>query len=204
MPQWHLHPWSHIRSDPFALSLTPEVEEPKMQLTDSRDIQADRATVWAALLSPEVLQDCVPGCKEMSGTPEEGFEATVVQKVGPVKATFKGAVSFSEMVEGQALTLTGDGKGGAAGFAKGGAKVSLADLPDGGTRLTYEVEAKVGGKLAQLGSRIIDGFAKKMADQFFENFQNAVEGPGEGSDAAEGAEPEAAEKKGWFKKVLGA
>ena len=122
MPQWHLHPWSHIRSDPFALSLTPEVEEPKMQLTDSRDIQADRATVWAALLSPEVLQACVPGCKEMSGTPEEGFEATVVQKVGPVKATFKGAVSFADMVEGQALTLTGDGKGGAAGFAKGGAK----------------------------------------------------------------------------------
>lgn len=178
-----------------------------MQLTDSRDINADRATVWAALLSAEVLKDCVPGCKEMSGSPEEGFEATVVQKVGPVKATFKGAVSFSDIVEGEALTLTGEGKGGAAGFAKGGAKVALEDLPEGGTRLNYDVEAKVGGKLAQLGSRIIDGFAKKMADQFFENFQNAVEGPSEAEDAAEAAEEQAeeqsGEKKGWFKKVLG-
>lgn len=182
-----------------------------MQLTDSREINTDRATVWAALLSAEVLKECVPGCKEMSGTPEDGFEATVVQKVGPVKATFKGAVSFSDIVAGEALTLTGEGKGGAAGFAKGGAKVTLEDLPEGGTRLSYDVEAKVGGKLAQLGSRIIDGFAKKMADQFFENFQNAVEGPSEAEDAEEQAGDQAGdqadeqtgEKKGWFKKVLG-
>lgn len=175
-----------------------------MQLTDSRDIAADRQAVWAALLSADVLAACVPGCKEMTGTPDEGFEATVVQKVGPVKATFKGAVSFSDMVDGQSLTLTGEGKGGAAGFAKGGAKVALEDLPDGGTRLSYDVEAKVGGKLAQLGSRIIDGFAKKMADQFFEDFQKAVEGPADPAASDEVADGEEGAKKGWFKKVLGA
>ncbi|WP_323783366.1 carbon monoxide dehydrogenase subunit G [Thalassovita sp.] len=171
-----------------------------MHLTDSREINADRQTVWAALLSADVLKECVPGCQEMTGSPEEGFEATVMQKVGPVKATFKGAVSLSDIVEGDSLTLTGEGKGGAAGFAKGGAKVSLEDLPEGGTKLIYDVEAKVGGKLAQLGSRIIDGFAKKMADQFFERFQQVVEGPGEADDAA--AEGEDGEKKGWLKKVF--
>ena len=135
----------------------------------------------------------------MSGTPSDGFEATVVQKVGPVKATFKGAVTLSDIIDGQSLTLTGEGKGGAAGFAKGGAKVTLSDQEDG-TLLEYDVEAKVGGKLAQLGSRIIDGFAKKMADQFFENFRGAIEGPSEGT--AETAEGDG-EKKGWFKKIIG-
>ncbi|MEZ5716190.1 MAG: carbon monoxide dehydrogenase subunit G [Paracoccaceae bacterium] len=172
-----------------------------MHMSDSRVIAADRATVWAALLSREVLQDCVPGCQEMTGNPEEGFEATVVQKVGPVKATFKGAVTLSDMVEGESLTLTGEGKGGAAGFAKGGAQVSLSDAEEGGTLLTYEVEAKVGGKLAQLGSRIIDGFAKKMADQFFTRFQEAIEGPSEDAAAEETGEGEE-KKKGWFKRVI--
>ncbi|MDQ2089714.1 CoxG family protein [Marimonas arenosa] len=172
-----------------------------MHMSDSREITADRETVWAALLSREVLKECVPGCQEMTGSPEEGFEATVVQKVGPVKATFKGGVTLSDIIDGESLTLTGEGKGGAAGFAKGGAKVSLADGEDGKTVLTYDVDAKVGGKLAQLGSRIIDGFAKKMADQFFTRFQEAVEGPSEtegGTDAPE----EGGQKKGWFKRVL--
>lgn len=169
-----------------------------MQMSDSRSIAAPRNEVWAALLSREVLAECVPGCQEMTGSPEEGFEAVVVQKVGPVKATFKGQVTLSDLVEGESLVLTGEGKGGAAGFAKGGARVSLSD-EDGGTRLAYEVEAKVGGKLAQLGSRIIDGFAKKMADQFFTNFQNAVEDPAEEEDADDGE----ATKKGWFKRLMG-
>ena len=176
-----------------------------MQMTDSRTIAASPEMVWAAILDPEVLKQCVPGCTEMSGSAEEGFEATVVQKVGPVKATFKGTVVLSEMVPGQSLTLTGEGKGGAAGFAKGGADVKLVPV-EGGTELHYDVDAKVGGKLAQLGSRIIDGFAKKMADQFFSNFQDAVEGPkpveADGPDAnapqAEGGEA----KKGWFKKLV--
>ncbi|WP_420568391.1 CoxG family protein [Thalassovita sp.] len=167
-----------------------------MQMADERIIQVDRATVWAALLSPEVLKECVPGAQEVTGSVDEGFEATVVQKVGPVKATFKGTVTLSDLVENESLTLTGEGKGGAAGFAKGGAKVTLSEV-EGGTRLTYEVEAKVGGKIAQLGSRLIDSFSKKMADQFFENFQTAVE------PAAEEAQAEGETKKGWFAKLRG-
>ncbi len=169
-----------------------------MKMAAEREIAAEPAAVWSALLDPEVLKACVPGCQEMTGSPEEGFEAVVVQKVGPVKATFKGQVTLSDMVEGESLTLSGEGKGGAAGFAKGGADVKLETI-EGGTKLIYDVEAKVGGKLAQLGSRIIDGFAKKMADQFFQRFQETVEGPKE--EAEDGAE-ESAEKKGWLKRLV--
>ena len=168
-----------------------------MKMSDKRTIAAERQVVWAALLDPEVLKACVPGCTEMSGSAEEGFEATVVQKVGPVKATFKGAVTLSDMDEPNGLKLTGEGKGGAAGFAKGAAAVKLAEA-EGGTEIAYDVEANVGGKLAQLGSRIIDSFAKKMADQFFERFQAVVEGT-EGGDAPEVSE----EKKGWLARLRG-
>ncbi|WP_264211051.1 CoxG family protein [Leisingera thetidis] len=176
-----------------------------MQMSDQKEIAADPATVYAALLSPDVLQACVPGAQDVTGTPEQGFEATVTQKVGPVKATFKGQVTLSDLVENEKLTISGEGKGGAAGFAKGGAMVTLA--PSGtGTLLSYDVEAKVGGKLAQLGSRIIDGFAKKMADQFFANLQahlapDADAGEDPAGEAAETAAEEG--KKGWFSKVTG-
>lgn len=173
-----------------------------MEMKDTRRIAAEPALVWQALLDPAVLQAAVPGCEELTGSAEEGFAAVVVQKVGPVKARFQGAVSISERVEGESLYLSGEGKGGAAGFAKGGARVRLE--PDGdGTLLHYEVDAKVGGKLAQLGSRIIDGFARKMADQFFDRFQQAVEGPGEAEseDTAE-AETDDGDKKGWFRKMI--
>lgn len=172
-----------------------------MEMKDQRVIKADRATVWAALLSPEVLKECVSGAQEVTGSPEEGFEATVVQKVGPVKATFKGQVTLSDIVELESLTLSGEGKGGAAGFAKGEARVTLADAEEGGTLLGYEVEAKVGGKLAQLGSRLIDGFAKKMADEFFSRFQTALEGPED--ESATEAETDAGKGKGWFGKLRG-
>lgn len=153
-----------------------------MNLSDSKVINADRTAVFAALLDPEVLAACVPGCKDMTGSPDKGFEATVVQKVGPVKATFKGTVELSERIAPESLTLTGAGKGGAAGFAKGSATVRLEE--DGAqTILHYDVEAKVGGKLAQLGSRIIDGFAKKMADQFFTAFQDQLGASAEASEA---------------------
>lgn len=165
-----------------------------MQMSDTRQIAVPPAEVYAALLDPEMLKACVPGAQEVTGSVEDGFEATVVQKVGPVKATFKGEVTISDMVPNTSLKIDGSGKGGAAGFAKGGAEVRLAEK-DGGTELSYDVEAKVGGKLAQLGSRIIDGFAKKMADQFFQNLQDALEGPGK--ETAEEAEAPA-EKKGWF------
>lgn len=167
-----------------------------MNLSGSRTINADIITVWAGLLDPEVLKACVPGCTEMTGSSEDGFEAVVTQKVGPVKATFKGAVQLSDQVEHESLTINGEGKGGPAGFAKGGASVRLTAEGDT-TILDYDVEAKVGGKLAQLGSRIIDGFAKKMADQFFANFQDAVEPPGEDDEA----DIEETKKKGWFSKL---
>ena len=159
-----------------------------MELKESKLINTDKATVWNALMSPDVLLKCIPGCKEMTGDPENGFEATVVQKVGPVKATFKGQVTLSDLILENSLKLKGEGKGGAAGFAKGEARVNMSE-ENGLTTLSYTVNAKVGGKLAQLGSRIIDGFAKKMADQFFENFKATVEG-----------DPiPRKEKKSWFK-----
>ncbi len=168
-----------------------------MQMSDTRQIAATPAEVYAALLDPEMLQTCVPGAQDVTGSVEEGYDATVVQKVGPVKATFKGHVTLSDLVPNEALTITGEGKGGAAGFAKGGAEVRLAEK-DGGTELSYDVEAKVGGKLAQLGSRIIDGFAKKMADQFFNNLQASLEGPREEEVEADSSEEDAPAKKGWF------
>lgn len=146
-----------------------------MELTGTKIIATDIATVWAHLNNPETLQACIPGCQELTGSPEDGFAAVVKQKVGPVSATFKGAVALENVVPGQSYTIAGEGKGGVAGFAKGSADVMLVTVPEG-TELTYNATAKVGGKLAQLGNRIIGGFARKMADQFFENFQNTVEG----------------------------
>jgi carbon monoxide dehydrogenase subunit G len=193
--------------DWHTVKTTEEMGGPAMQMSDECQIAAARPVVWAALFDPEVLKACVPGCQELTGNATEGYEATVVQKVGPVKATFKGTVTMSDVVEGESCTLSGEGKGGAAGFAKGDARVQLSDGPDGSTVLRYEVDAKVGGKLAQLGSRIVDGFARRMAAEFFTRFQAEIEGPPEADTAAT---PEAdsgtqatPEKKGWFKRVLG-
>jgi carbon monoxide dehydrogenase subunit G len=163
--------------------------------------------VWAALLDPAVLKVCVPGCESLTGTADTGFEAVVVQKVGPVKARFTGTVTLSDRVEGESLTMSGEGKGGVAGFAKGGAQVTVTRT-ETGTQLGYVVEAHVGGKLAQLGSRIIDGFAKRMADEFFERFQAAIEGAEDGSDAADATNGSdtadgTEKKKGWFRRIDG-
>lgn len=158
-----------------------------MEMNGSRVIAADRETVWKHLNSAETLQACIPGCQELEGSPEEGFQATVVQKVGPVKATFKGEVTLQDVNAPESYKLVGEGKGGVAGFAKGGAVVKLTEV-EGGTELSYDVEAKVGGKLAQLGNRIVNGFAKKMVDAFFERFEAVVEGrdPNAVKEAAEG------------------
>lgn len=177
-----------------------------MELKDSREIGAAPEIVWAAILDPEVLKACVPGCESLTGSLAEGYEAVVVQKVGPVKAHFTGVVTISDIVEGRSLRISGEGKGGPAGFAKGGADVTFEALDGGGTRLSYDVQANVGGKLAQLGSRIIDGFAKKMADDFFTRFQEAVDGPPEEDGPPEGDETVAdsgEKKKGWFRKLMG-
>jgi uncharacterized protein len=172
-----------------------------MQLSDSRDIRAEPAVVWQAILDPEVLKACIPGCQSLTGSVADGYEAVVKQKVGPVSATFTGLVNLSDIVEGKSIRISGEGKGGVAGFAKGGANVTLEPIPEG-TRLSYDVEASVGGKIAQLGSRIIDGFAKKMADEFFTRFQDAVGTPEEELEASDDVE-DGAPKKGWFKRLIG-
>jgi carbon monoxide dehydrogenase subunit G len=176
-----------------------------MEMQGSRQIAAPREVVWAALNDAEVLKSAIPGCQTLTGSPDEGFSAVVKQKVGPVSATFEGAVRLTDVVPLESYTIVGEGKGGAAGFAKGQAAVSLADGENGGTLLTYDVKANVGGKLAQLGSRLIDGFAKKMADTFFANFATAVEPPAEApaeTTADAGAEGEE-KKPGWFRRVIG-
>ncbi len=167
-------------------------------MTGTRQIAASRDVVWAALNDPEVLLTAIPGCQSLSGSPADGFEATVKQKVGPVSATFTGKVTLSDVVPLTSYTISGEGKGGAAGFAKGSAAVALADQ-DGGTLLSYDVKAHVGGKIAQLGSRLIDGAAKRMADSFFDNLRAALEPEAE---APAEALPEG-KKPGWFKRVLG-
>lgn len=175
-----------------------------MQMSDTREIQASPAAVYAALQDPEILKACIAGAQDITGTPQDGYTATVVQKVGPVKATFRGQVTMSDMVENKSMKLAGEGKGGVAGFAKGGAHVVLEPSPNHGTILKYQVEAKVGGKLAQLGSRLIDGFAKNMADQFFSRLKEGLEGPTDGVEQIDTSSRNASDattKKAWLKKL---
>ena len=136
-------------------------------------LPADRATVWDGLNDPEILKRCIPGCQELQKTSDTEFQASAKVAVGPVKATFKGKVLLSDIDAPNGYTISGEGQGGVAGFAKGGARVRLADA-EAGTLMTYDVEAQVGGKLAQLGGRLIDGVAKKYADAFFANFAKAL------------------------------
>ncbi len=148
-----------------------------MEMTGEYRISATRDNVWAALNDPAILRQAIPGCQSMEKLGETKFAATVLAKVGPVKAKFKGEVELSELKPPVSYIISGEGKGGAAGFAKGGAKVNLAE--DGtATLLRYEVNAQVGGKLAQIGQRLIDSTAKKMADDFFKTFTKLVESGG--------------------------
>ena len=136
-------------------------------------LPAGRDRVWSALNDPAVLKSCIPGCQELEKTSDTSFRAVAKLAIGPVKATFKGAVTLSDLDPPNGYTISGEGQGGVAGFAKGGAKVRLDDA-EGGTRLTYDVDAQVGGKIAQLGGRLINGVAKKYADEFFANFAKAL------------------------------
>lgn len=126
--------------------------------------------VWKSLNDPEVLKACIPGCESLEKTSDNGFEATVVLKIGPIKAKFNGAVTLTNLNPPHSYTIEGEGKGGIAGFAKGGADVALEDDGAGGTLLKYKVNADVGGKIAQLGSRLITSTSKKLAGQFFSTF----------------------------------
>jgi len=148
-----------------------------MAMTMNGEVQlaASREAVWAKLNDPDVLKACIPGCEELEKTEDHGFRAVAKMKVGPVSARFKGRVTLSDLDPPNGYKISGEGEGGVAGFAKGGATVALAEK-DGGTLLTYDVEAQIGGKLAQLGQRLINGTAKKLADEFFTNFAKAVQG----------------------------
>ena len=145
-----------------------------MDMSGSETINASVETVWTALNDPTVLQQCIPGCEEITKTSDTQMTAAVVLKVGPIKARFEGAVELTNLNPPNSYTITGEGKGGIVGFAKGGADVSLADNGSGATVLTYVVRAEVGGKIAQLGSRLIDSTAKKLAGQFFSTFGEKV------------------------------
>ena len=144
-----------------------------MEMQGSVVIPAPRQTVWDALNDPEVLRQSIPGCQSITQISPTEIDASVRTKVGPVSATFNGKVTLSDLDPPNGYTISGEGKGGAAGFAKGGAKVALTDEGDG-TRLTYDVTATVGGKLAQIGSRLIDQTSKKLADEFFTKFSQNV------------------------------
>ena len=146
-----------------------------MTMTGEVQLAASREVVWAKLNDPEVLKACIPGCEELNMTSDTEFQAVATQKIGPVKARFKGKVHLTDLDPPNGYKISGEGEGGVAGFAKGGAVVALSDK-DGGTLLTYNVEAQIGGKLAQLGQRLISGTSKKLADEFFANFAKAVQG----------------------------
>ena len=144
-----------------------------MEMTGEFRIPAPRQRVWEGLNDPEVLKQCIPGCQTLEKVSDTEFNGRVVASVGPVRATFGGKVTLSDLDPPQSYTISGEGSGGVAGFAKGGAKVNLAE-EGAATLLTYAVQAQVGGKLAQVGSRLIDGVARKMANDFFGRFAEAV------------------------------
>ena len=144
-----------------------------MTMTGEVQLPASRETVWQKLNDAEVLKTTIPGCESLEKISDTAFQAVAVTKIGPVKARWKGKVTLTDLNPPTSYKIVGEGEGGVAGFAKGSALVSLSDK-EGGTLLTYNVDAQIGGKLAQLGQRLINGAAKKMADEFFQKFAAAV------------------------------
>ncbi|MFM2043264.1 MAG: hypothetical protein RLY86_1840 [Pseudomonadota bacterium] len=164
-----------------------------MDLTGEYPIAEGRDVVWAALNDPDVLRTCIPGCETVEKLSDTAFTAQVRVKVGPVSARFTGRVDLTDLDPPGGCTITGEGQGGAAGFGRGAARVTLVETAPGQTLLTYTADAQVGGKLAQLGSRLVDATARKMADDFFAAFQQRI-GAGAAPpdlDTAVVAEPEA-------------
>jgi hypothetical protein len=139
-------------------------------------IEAPVDRVWQAMNDPEVLKACIPGCQSLEKTSDTDMTATVVLKIGPIKATFNGAVTLENLNPPHSYTISGEGKGGIAGFAKGGADVTLIEVGPGQTLLKYAAKADVGGKIAQLGSRLITSTSKKLAGEFFATFNERVSG----------------------------
>ena len=147
-----------------------------MDITGQYRIQAPRDVVWAALNDPEVLRRCIPGCRELEQRSPTDLAAKVALKIGPISATFTGAVTLEELRPPAGYTIVGQGQGGAAGFAKGRAQVSLTVAGEGETDLAYTAKAEVGGKLASLGGRLIQATSRKLADEFFQAFVRELNG----------------------------
>lgn len=145
-----------------------------MDMSGERRIPAPRGRVWEALNDTQVLQQSIPGCQDIQRLSDTDLTAKVAVKLGPVNATFAAKVQLSEIDAPNGYTISGEGNGGVAGFAKGGAKVRLTEDGPGATLLAYEVHAQVGGKIAQLGARLIDSSAKQLAEQFFDRFSAVV------------------------------
>jgi uncharacterized protein len=169
-----------------------------MQMNDVQSVPASKDKVWAALNNPDILRRCIPGCQSLEMISPTEMTATVVIKLGPVKATFAGKVSLSDLDPPNAYRISGEGSGGVAGFAKGGASVKLESLSDDVTNLAYQVDAQIGGKLAQLGGRLIDSTAKKLAGEFFQSFAAALSPPEAAPAIDDAGEP----KKGWLKNLI--
>ncbi len=148
-----------------------------MKMSSEEVIPAPREAVWRALNDAEVLRQAIPGCQSIQKNSDTELEATVVVKIGPVKSTFTGEVHLSDLDPPSSYRISGEGKSGIAGFATGSANVRLYEVPEG-TKLSYDVEAQVGGKLASLGSRLIDSTARSLATQFFEKFASLAAGGG--------------------------
>ena len=144
-----------------------------MEMKGEQLIPASQQQTWDALNDPAMLKQCVPGCESIEPSGENEYQVLMVAKVGPVSAKFRGKLTLSDIRPPESYSIAFEGQGGAAGFAKGGADVRLS--PEGaGTRLSYEAKANVGGKLAQIGSRLVDAAARKVADEFFRNFTQKV------------------------------
>jgi uncharacterized protein len=159
-----------------------------MEMTGEFRIPAPRERVWRGLNDPEVLKQAIPGCQTIEKVSDTEFTAKVRAKVGPVSATFGGKVNLTDLDPPKAYTISGEGSGGVAGFAKGSAKVNLAEDGGAATVLHYEVQAHVGGKLAQIGSRLIDATSRKMAEDFFSRFVAVMSPPAEGNGGAGASE----------------
>jgi uncharacterized protein len=154
-----------------------------MEMNGSRTVPADIETTWRALNDPEVLKACIAGCESIERVSDQEYKVVMTARVGPVSARFSGRIVMSDIVAPTAYTLSFEGQGGAAGFAKGEARVTLSDI-NPGTRIDYQAKAQVGGKLAQIGSRLVDGAAAKVADDFFARFVERLAGPPAPADAA--------------------
>jgi carbon monoxide dehydrogenase subunit G len=161
-----------------------------MDMTGERRIPAPREKVWAALNDPAVLKASIPGCETLEKLSDTELKATAAVKIGPIAARFAGKVDLSDLDPPNGYTISGEGQGGVAGFAKGGAKVALTE-EGSDTLLRYEVKAQVGGKIAQLGARLIDATAKQMADAFFDRFSAQVAAPAGAAPAAAAEAPAA-------------